>query len=246
MVPNIRPPRNRPMAGSAYLPLLMAFVAFFLVAPTSAMSFLVPPEIGTRPQKMSAMSDPVRDLRAAAASEPPPTETRLLNADFVPRAGWRGTVFPAVLSPVLCAGAVSAAALWLHESTGFMGIDATAHQLAGGLVSFLAVFRTQQAHARYWEGRGHLGVLMAGLVDVASMGSIHFSAEQPESAAAARHELARLLRLYFRETVRFLRRTSLSTARVSNYWLPADAPAPIDDALDCCVEARNRLSAYSN
>lgn len=64
---------------------------------------------------------------------------------------------------------------------------------------------------------------MAGLVDIASIASVQLSGEDPELAAAARTELARLLRLYFRETVKFLRRTSRTTQRVSNYWLPEDA-----------------------
>ena len=63
---------------------------------------------------------------------------------------------------------------------------------------------------------------MAGIVDLASMAAVQFSGEEPQKAAAARVELARLLRLYFRETVRFLRRTSRTTQRVSNYWIPDD------------------------
>ena len=55
--------------------------------------------------------------------------------------------------------ASSAFTLWLHDTYDFMGIDTTAHSVLGVLVSFLAVFRTQQAYSRYWEGRGHLGSL---------------------------------------------------------------------------------------
>ena len=172
-------------------------------------------------------------LGAADASQRP------LNLDFIPRVGWTGTVFPSVASPVLCSIAVSVATLWAHETQGFSGIGTTGHTILGVLVSFLAVFRTQQAYARYWEGRGHLGLLMAGLVDVASIASVQFSGEKPELAAAARAELARLLRLYFRETVKFLRKTSRTTQRVSNYWLPADASFSTEQyaAMECDVDA---------
>lgn len=177
-------------------------------------------------------------IGAADVSERP------LNLDFVPRLGWRGTVFPSVTSPVLCAAIASAIPLYLHESMGFNGIDPTPHTVLGVLVSFLAVFRTQQAYNRYWEGRGHLGILMAGIVDAASVASVHFSGKKPREAQAARLELARLLRLYFRETVRFLRRASRRTQRVSNYWLPQDVvdrPEPDDEG--CDIEASDNECA---
>lgn len=124
-------------------------------------------------------------------------------------------MFPAVVSPIFGAVIFSALALWLHNS-GFSGVDATAHSVLGVLVSLLVVFRTQQAYARYWEGRGHLGSLMACVVDTASVASVELG--NSTEGLAARAELARLLRLYFSETVRFLRMASFETRRVSNYW----------------------------
>ena len=170
---------------------------------------------------------------------PTDASSRVLNLDFIPRLGWRGTVFPSVLSPVLCSIFSAACVLWAHYWRGFRGIDSTAHTVLGVLVSFLTVFRTQQASSRYWEGRGQLGMIMAGVVDAASLSSIHLgdSHTDPERQAAKR-ELARLLRLYFRETVRFLRRMSRETQRVSNYWLPEDAIAAVgEDRLACDIEA---------
>ena len=73
---------------------------------------------------------------------------------------------------------------------------------------------------------------MAGVVDVASMGAVQFDGERPAEAAAAREELARLLRLYFRETVTFLRSTSKTTKSVSNYWLAEDV---IEDVVNTAI-----------
>lgn len=64
---------------------------------------------------------------------------------------------------------------------------------------------------------------MATVVDVASMAGVQLSGGSSGAPEAARLELARLLRLYFRESVSFLRSTSRTTRRVSNYWLPDDA-----------------------
>ena len=72
----------------------------------------------------------------------------------------------------------------------------------------------------------------AGVVDVASMGAVQFDGERPAEAAAAREELARLLRLYFRETVTFLRSTSKTTKSVSNYWLAEDV---IEDVVNTAI-----------
>ena len=46
------------------------------------------------------------------------TETPLLNLEFVPRVGWKGTVFPAVLSPACGALAAAAATLYAHVAYG--------------------------------------------------------------------------------------------------------------------------------
>ena len=205
-------------------------------------SYKVAAGIGTPAVVSARPLSPVRTLADAAAessSEALDASRRPLNLDFVPRLGWRGTVFPSVTSPILFSIASSAIALVLHDYYGFNGINPTAHQVLGVLVSFLSVFRTQQAYNRYWEGRGHLGHIMASVVDIASMASVQISGAQPEAAEAARLELSRLLRLYFRETVRFLRKTSRTTQRVSNYWLPEDATnrADLDAAPECDLEA---------
>ena len=223
-----------------------------LLLPPSARAFKVPSGIGAPSAAATTYSatQTARNLADAAyIASNNRTATvsfgardvseRPLNLDFVPRIGWKGTVFPSVASPVLCSVVASAVALYIHDRLGFAGIDATAHTILGVLTSFLTVFRTQQAYGRYWEGRGHLGTIMASVVETASIASIHFSGEQPERAAAARLELGRLLRVYFRETVRFLRKTSRTTQRVSNYWLPEDATnrADLDAAPECDLEA---------
>lgn len=166
------------------------------------------------------------------------TRYRALNADFVPRLGWKGTVFPSVLSPSLASILVSLLVMYLYDFQEFKGIDPTAHTVLGVLVSFLAVFRTQQAYNRYWESRGHLGVLMAAIVDHASTASVHLGVGK--DAAEAKLELARLLRLYFSEVVRFLRKVSRDTKRVSNYWLPEDAIADFEESVkqECDIEAK--------
>lgn len=132
---------------------------------------------------------------------------------------------------------ISVVTVLLHDYAGFEGIAPTAHQVAGVLVSFLVVFRTQLANNRYWEGRGHIGLLMAGVVDTASMASVQLQGDAEETAAA-RTELARLLRLYFRETAAFLRAASRRTQRASNYWLPEEATASnfVEDR-SCDVDA---------
>lgn len=150
----------------------------------------------------------------------PITADRFLNFDFLPKLGWRASVFPATVSPILFAVVASSFALILKETAGFPGIDATAHTVLGVLVSFLSVFRTQQAYSRYWEARGHLGLLMAGLVDLSSMVSVRLGGS---TNTLARRELDRLVGLYMSETVRFLRGASANTKRVSNFWLPEDA-----------------------
>ena len=150
---------------------------------------------------------------------------RVLNLDFVPRVGWRGTVFPAIVSPSLAAVATAGATIYAHETIGFAGIDATGHLMLGVLVSFMTVFRSQQGYARYWEARGHLGALMSSLVDAASLGAVHLEADDARAAADARAELARLLRVYFTEVVVFLRHESVETEKVGTFWKPADAPA---------------------
>ena len=74
-------------------------------------------------------------------------QPHVLNLDFVPRVGWRGTVFPAIVSPSLAAVAAAAATIYAHDTFGFAGIDATGHLMLGVLVSFLSVFRSQQLPA---------------------------------------------------------------------------------------------------
>ena len=211
------------------------------------LAFVVPPEIGppVTPKGTPAtglppnLADAAVESRSKADTIATTAEaTRAFNIDFVPRVGWKGTVFPSVASPVLASIFVSLSVVFLHDQFGFRGIDPIAHTVLGVLVSFLTVFRTQQAYNRYWEGRGHLGLMMATIVDTASVASVQFSAERPEEATAARTELARLMRLYFKETVRFLRRTSRTTQRVSNYWLPQEAiVVPEADEIVCDADA---------
>ena len=207
--------------------------AIYSLLATTAASYSVPTEIGT-PSPIKSPTTKPQTLADVAADVAVIKQVKLrpLNLDFVPRVGWRGTVFPSVLSPILSTILASFFALWLHDETGFNGIDSTPHVIGGVLVSFLTVFRTQQAYGRYWEGRGHIGKLMAGVVDVASMGAVQFDGERPAEAAAAREELARLLRLYFRETVTFLRSTSKTTKSVSNYWLAEDV---IEDVVNTAI-----------
>uniref|UniRef100_A0A7S3B6P0 Bestrophin homolog n=1 Tax=Haptolina ericina TaxID=156174 RepID=A0A7S3B6P0_9EUKA len=101
----------------------------------------------------------------------------------------------------------------------------------------MTVFRTQQAYSRYWEARGQLGAIMACVVDAASLSSIQLGSARDPERRAARQELARLLRMYFREVVRFLRRASRETQRISNYWLPEEAIAAIVKEDTCDAEA---------
>lgn len=224
-----------------------------LLLPLNAHAYRVPADIGA-PRTFGGASTPFSGANARTLADAAylastnrsmgsigatDVSERPLNLDFVPRLGWKGTVFPSVASPVLCSIFASALALFLYDYMGFAGIDPTAHTVLGVLVSFLTVFRTQQAYTRYWEGRGHLGNLMAGVVDTASIASVQLSGEL-EDVREARTELARLLRMYFRETVRFLRRTSRTTQKVSNYWLPPDAVANANDESDvaaCDLEA---------
>lgn len=158
---------------------------------------------------------------------------RVLNFDFVPRLGWKNTVFPAVISPWIGSVVTCCVAFWLSHTFGFQGLDATAHQALAVLCSFLAVFRTQQAYQRYWEGRGVLGNLMAGIIDLAAMASVLLRGQGDEESKKmeskreelkeSRAELARLLRVYMRETTKYLRINSVQTKQMSNYWLEEDA-----------------------
>ena len=207
------------------------------------LAYKVPPGVGSpmavQPgQDLRTLADVARDRRSDdVARDRADASLRPLNLDFIPRFGWRGTVFPSVMSPILFSVASSAAVLVAHDAYGFDGINPTAHTVLGVLVSFLSVFRTQQAYNRYWEGRGHLGSIMATVVDIASTASVQLSGAELQKVTAAREELARLLRLYFKETVRFLRRTSRTTQRVSNYWLPQDVASVADGYIECDVEA---------
>jgi hypothetical protein len=85
-----------------------------------------------------------KPARSVDTREVAPTNAadRALNLAFVPRLGWRGTVFPTGFSPVMFSAVI---VLWLYLFRGFRGVDATAHTVLGVVVSLLIVFRTQQA-----------------------------------------------------------------------------------------------------
>ena len=227
----------------------VAMMAVHVICVATAAAFTLPSYAVRGPAEAVRVAPPLAVVpsslsnRAGIALEQEREQRPLVNTDFVPRVGWRGTVFPAVVSPLIASAAASTAALIAHELYGFDGIDSTPHVIGGVLVSFLAVFRTQLAYGRYWEARGHVGSLMAGIVDVASMASVQFSAERTAANDAARRELARLLRLYFGETVLFLRLSSRATRGASNYWLPEEAARAAGPPIDAAAVIRSNGDA---
>merc|ERR1712147_593422 len=85
---------------------------------------------------------------------------------------------------------------------------------------------------------------MANIVDTASVASVKLRGYKGASNMGkdeeqeARTELARLLRLYMRETSEYLRTSSRRTKRVSNYWLPEDVIESSGQVkMECDMEA---------
>lgn len=160
------------MPQSPIMVRILPLAAFFLCVHLPVSAYMVPKEIGApskrytpeswvkSPMSTATLADAAADaavdksrvisLGAADASQRP------LNLDFIPRAGWTGTVFPSVASPVLCSVAVSVATLWAYESQGYTGIGTTGHSILGVLVSFLAVFRTQVRGVQMRKRQGAL------------------------------------------------------------------------------------------
>ena len=102
----------------------------------------------------------------------------------------------------------------------------------------MTVFRTQQAYSRYWEARGQLGAIMACVVDAALAGVRTNSGAHATRSGVRRGRSSRgRAWMYFREVVRFLRRASRETQRISNYWLPEEAIAAIVKEDTCDAEA---------
>ena len=161
--------------------------------------------------------------------------TRQFNFDFVPKPTEiipflqrTDSVLPYVVSPVLCSLLESCVTVYaLKKYHPIMPADPTGLNVLGVLLSLTTVFRTQQAYSRYWESRGHLGQLMAAVVDAASAASVALASGERAGAplAAARAELARLLKLYFAQVEHCLQEATHATKARSDYWRPAEKNA---------------------
>jgi len=134
------------------------------------------------------------------------------------------SLWPQLFSPVLAVCFLSALLVWLqlpilgNASSSEVGI-------VGVLVSFATVFRTQQSYSRFWEGRSKLGMMMAGIVDAASITGVLLESGPCQDDRWRREqkaEVARLLRLYMREAAAFLRSASVTTAKRTEYWRNGD------------------------
>ena len=100
-----------------------------LLLPLNAHAYRVPADIGA-PRTSGGASTPFSGANARTLADAAylastnrsmgsigatDVSERPLNLDFVPRLGWKGTVFPSVASPVLCSIFASALALFLYE-----------------------------------------------------------------------------------------------------------------------------------
>jgi predicted membrane chloride channel (bestrophin family) len=86
-----------------------------------------------------------------------------------------GSIFVNVANKVVVSLIISLAACILNEfldwfeptaSSGVVPIDRLAYTIIGTSVAFLLVFRSVISYNRFWEGRGHLGVIMAHARDL--------------------------------------------------------------------------------
>ena len=117
-----------------------------------------------------------------------------------------GSVFPFIMIELIITLLLSFAAQYLTPDEQ---IQATGHSLAGTLLAFLVVFRTQMAWGQYTEGRAHVGALIAHSrsLSVEVLGSLvsqcraDGEAELPGEAA----EIIRLLKLHFYIVVEHIR-----------------------------------------
>lgn len=148
-------------------------------------------------------------------------EQSWLNLDFVPTfiSPGEAVIWETTFSPVVAV--VIQSLLCLQFNFYFQEGPFASFTIIGTLVSLVTVFRTSQAYQRYWEARSQLGLLMAGLVDTASCSAALMdsgASQDSEWRGSYKAELARLLRLYMRETTRFLRASSAETKARSFYW----------------------------
>jgi len=162
---------------------------------------------------------------AAQAAEAEDDDWLVLNWQFLPSIAPADgfDIWPQVLSPVLFQFVLSFSIVFFHLPT--MGdAPTTSFNILGVLVSLVTVFRTSRCYERYWQGRTHLGLMMAGLVDTAgSVGALFETGESTDQKwrATAKSEVARHLRLYMREACGFLRFASINTKVRSEYWRDA-------------------------
>jgi putative membrane protein len=106
---------------------------------------------------------------------------------------WHGTVLPHVLPRVGLLTGVCLALYLLDElvlqplGRGLQGLDPTGHTVLGVSLSLLIVFRTNSAHARFWEARSHWGMIINTSRNLVRMAS-HY--------APPADDLARLVTAY--------------------------------------------------
>jgi len=72
---------------------------------------------------------------------------------------WHGSVFKNVIIETSMTTALSVIAYVLHRDFGIDTWSPIGHQLAGTLLAFLVVFRSQIAWNMYFEGRSHVGAI---------------------------------------------------------------------------------------
>merc|ERR1711924_210010 len=172
------------------------------------------------------MGNRVVPLRARGGEETEKEFKRSwINTDFIPTLGspsedviWEQSITPVLAVLVQCQTCL-ATGFYFQES------PLASFTILGTLVSLITVFRSNQAYQRYWEARSTLGMLMAGLVDAAgSTGALLNSGacKDDEWRTECKTELARLLRLYVKETVMFLRKSSIEIKKRTMYWIDSE------------------------
>lgn len=165
---------------------------------------------------------------------------------------FQGTVLPHVLGRVglLTAFCLSLVLLddYALEQFGYPlpALDQLGHTVLGVAMSLLIVFRTNSSYSRFWEGRGHWGMIVNASRNLARMGAIY---------AGPADDLARLIAAYViavRENLRGNRDLSMIRPLVPGRWLEAarsatNPPNILAAALSDWIERRRvegRIDSY--